>query len=130
MTDLPHFLPYRMAYEVNQYFPLSYLNIYRPEENNYVLRFEVRRKHPVYSPVNMSIRIDMNYIKDAYPDAELCVIKFLDDLIEIMTKRIRPNTLEMMLQKYVPWMNSHKSSPPHPKTLPSADTSQPEPTQE
>lgn len=130
MADLPHFLPFRMAYEVKQNFPLAHLVFSRSDEDNYLLRFEVRRNHPIYKPAGMAIRIDMDYVEKSYPDPELCVIELLDALISIMTDRIRPNTTEMMLQEYAPWMNSPNYSHPHPKTPPSADTSQQEPTQE
>ena len=130
MADLPHFLPYRMAYEVKSNFPLSILTLSRSDTDNYIVRFEVRRNHPVYKPTGMAIRIDMNYVQNSYPDPELCVIELLDALIKIMTERIRPNTPEVMLQEYVPWMNSPNCSHPHLKIPPSADTSQPEPTPE
>jgi hypothetical protein len=130
MADLPHFLPFRMAYEVNHNFPLSYLALSRPDKDNYLLRFEVRRNHPIYKPTGMSIRIDMNYVEASYPDPELCVIELMDALISVMSDRMRPHTPEMMLQEYAPWMNSPNCSHPHPKIPPSADTSQPEPTQE
>jgi hypothetical protein len=130
MADLPHFLPFRIAYEAHQNFPLSVLIISRSDTNNYMLRFEVRRNHPIYTPVGMTIRIDMDYVEASYPDSELCVIELLDALIKIMSRHIRPNTTEMMLQEYAPWMNSPNRSHPHPRTPPSADTSQPEPTQE
>jgi hypothetical protein len=130
MADLPHFLPYRMAYEVNYNFPLSYLTLSRTDNDNYLLRFEVRRNHPIYKPTGMTIRIDMNYVEKSYPDPELCVIECLDALIKVMTNRIRPNTKEMMLRECIPWMNLPNYSYLHPKIIPSADTSQPEPTQE
>jgi hypothetical protein len=80
----------------------------------------------------MTVRIDMNYVEKSYPDPELCVIELLEALIKIMTDRIRPNTTDVMLLEYAPWMNSpnYPHPHPHPKILPSADTSQPEPTQE
>lgn len=130
MADLPHFLPFRMAYEVKQNFPLAHLVFSRSDQDNYLLRFEVRRNHPIYKPAGMSIRIDMVYVEKSYPDPELCVIELLDVLINIMTDRIRPNTTEMMLQEYAPWMNSPNYSHPHLRIPPSADTSQQEPTQE
>jgi hypothetical protein len=130
MADLPHFLPFRMAYEVKQNFPLTHLIFSRSDKDNYLLRFEVRQNHPIYRPSGMSIRIDMDYVQTSYPDPELCVIELLEALIDVMTERIRPNTPQMMLQEYVPWMNLPNCSPLHPKTPPSADTSQPEPTQE
>jgi hypothetical protein len=130
MADLPHFLPFRMAYEVKQNFPLAHLIFSRSDTDNYLLRFEVSRNHPIYKPAGMAIRIDMNYVEKSYPDPELCVIELLDALINIMVDRIRPNTTEAMLSEYAPWMNSLNCSHPHPKIQPSADTSQPEPMQE
>lgn len=130
MTDLPHFLPFRVSYEVKQNFPLVHLTFSRPDTYNYLLRFEVSHNHPIYKPTGMTVRIDMNYVEKSYPDPELCVIELLEALIKIMTDRIRPNTTDVMLQEYAPWMNSPNYSHPHPKILPSADTSQPEPTQE
>ena len=119
-----------MAYEVNYNFPLSYLTLSRTDNDNYLLRFEVRRNHPIYKPTGMAIRVDMNYVEKSYPDPELCVIELLNALIKVMTSRIRPNTKETMLREYVPWMNSPSYSYPHLKITPSADTSQPEPMQE
>lgn len=129
-ADLPHFLPFRMAYEVRLYFPLCHLNLSRPSPDSYVLQFEIRRNHPIYKPAGMAIRVDMGYIQTSYPDSELCVIELLEALIKIMSDRIRPNTTLLMLREYAPWIHSPNRSHPHPKIQPSADTSQQEPTQE
>lgn len=130
MTELPHSLPFRLAYEVKHNFPLCHLNFSHVQTDNYVVGFELRPGHPIYRPARTVIRIDMAYVEHFYQDPEQCVTECLSALIKKMKERIRPNTTEKMLQIYAPWMNSPNYSHLHPKTPPSADTSQPELTQE
>lgn len=105
MPDLPHFLPFRMAYEISQNFPLAHFGISRPSSDNYLLRVEVKQNHPIYNPTGMTVRIDMRHIQKTYSDPDPCVTKLLNGLIQVMTPRIRVGISTTMLQEYAPWMN-------------------------
>lgn len=109
MTDLPHFFPFRIAYEVNINFPLTHILLSRPTTRNYLLRFEVHDNHPIYKPIGTTMRIDMTHFEQPYAsseDSEECVHELLHGLINIMKTRIRPGTSMIMLKRYAPWANS------------------------
>jgi len=117
---LPHFLPFRMAYEVKHHFPLARLSVSRQDIHNYILRFEVSQ-NPIYRPTGMTIRIDMGYVQSAFPDPELSVIQVLEALFKLMSQRIRPNTPKAAIQKHAPWMDYVKASRPDPQLPTSID---------
>lgn len=106
MADLPHFLPFRIAAEIRDNFPLCNIVYDRIDANNYLIGFDSTETHPIYIRVRLKVQVNMSFILQNFSDAELCVQDILESLANTMHQRLRPNVTMGMLKKYAPWMNS------------------------
>jgi hypothetical protein len=104
MDRIPHFFPFRCAYEIGVNFPLCQVAYTRVNEHKYLLGVDSTATHPIYTRVMFQVTIDMEYIEKTYEEPDACLADFMAKIIETMRRRLRPNLSEATLKRYAPWM--------------------------
>jgi hypothetical protein len=113
-APLPAFLPYRVAHEVTQNFPLVMCDVRQPVENTYMVIVQSGLDHPIYEQVKFALRVDMGRVEAIYnDDIDVFIKELVEGLIERMVRQIKPNVSEGLLKEFAPWMFAND---PHEQT--------------
>jgi hypothetical protein len=113
-APLPAFLPYRVAHEVTQNFPLVMCDVKQPIDNTYMVIVQSGREHPIYEQVKFALRVDMDRVESIYnDDIDIFIEELVEGLIERMVRQIKPGVSEGSLKEFAPWMFAND---PHEQT--------------